>query len=380
MKTRMFTLIVICFTAFLTFWIFRDFQKKREASSTFHAIAKDTPLSVRHLFIAPEQLGIQAWDIGDFAAYQLRTNLGSKQISFHVAASGAKPGTDFWLKIRGFLQHNKVDIDFWRLVSVKSLAPGSESTEILLANGGIPFPIQRQPVFAYRVLLEPLGEENVQTAGGTFECQHYFAHLQAPDGSTLPLLELWANRCVPPLGIVRARWQDEVLELTEMQTQRLPEIPRILSKTIKESNSQLPYIAPPTTKETQHQQIKTPEGHLASVCAQCHDDGMGGKHLKLGSLAAISGFELDLTQALYHTYAAELSDPQHPLSLQLTSQRGEKVGAKQVRFTWEKGSFWVKSNTSGRLVLSLDEIANRENIRVITRKGRFVLNVSPTDS
>lgn len=380
MKTRMFTLIAICFTALLTFWIFLDFQKKQEASATFHAITKNTPLSVRHLFITPEQLGVQAWQLGDFAAYQLRTNTGCKQISFHIAALGRKPGNDFWLKIQGLRQYNKVDIDTWRLVSVKSLAPGSENAEALLASGGIPIPIQRQRVFPHRVLLEPLGEENLKTAGGTFKCQHYFAHLQAPDGSTLPLLELWANPRVPPLGIVRARWQDEVLQLAETQTQHLSEIPRMLSKTIKGSNSQLPQIPTPSTKETQHQQTKVSQGNLASVCTQCHDATIGGKHLKLASLTAISGSELDLTQALYHTYAAELSEPQNPLLLQLTSHRRERLGSKRVRFTWEKGSFWIKSDTSGRLVLSLDEITNRGNIRVTTGKGRCVLNVSPTSS
>ena len=378
MKTRMLTLIIICITALLTFWMFLDFQKKRKTVSIFHTIVSDAPLSARHLFISPEQLGIHAWNLGDFAAYQLKTNTDRKQITFGVAAQPESPSpNEFWLRVEGLVRFNKVNVDLWRLLSVKSLRPGSESAEVLFAKGAVPFLRQQQRFPPYPVILEPVGEVNVKTESGSFKCQHYFAHLQAPDGSTAPLLELWANSSVLPLGIVRARWRDEVLELVQTRAQPLRDIPEMLSKTIRQRNSQV--STTPPLKETVRHQAEVSEFPSASVCTQCHDGNIGGKHLKLEALTVISGLELDLTHALYHTYAALLAHPHNHLSLQSISQQGHLLSAERVQFTWAKGSFSVsvKTNLLKRLVFSLDEIAHKGNIRVTTTKGRLLLNATP---
>lgn len=113
-----------------------------------------------------------------------------------------------------------------------------------------------------------------------------------------------------------------------------------------------------------------------SVCTHCHDSDIGGKHLKLESLTALSGLELDLTHAPYHLYAAELARPHNQLSLQLLSPQGKRLASEPVRFTWAKGSFWVTTTPAGRLVMALDEIAHQNNIRVTTRPFRVVLNAS----
>ena len=219
-----------------------------------------------------------------------------------------------------------------------------------------------------------LGEENIKTSIGILKCQHYFVQLHPPDGSPEPLLELWANGSIPPLGIVRARWRDEVLELVEIRTQP-SDIPEMLSKTIKgKFISPVPHIAALPTKENKRDKTKVSGSPLASVCAQCHDGDIGGKHLKLESLTTVSGIELALTQVLYHYYTANLVHPHDYLLLQLISQRGKRLTSKPVRFAWAKGSFWVKTDLSGRLVLSLDEIAHQANIRVATRQGKLVLN------
>ena len=375
MKNRVLTSIIVCITALLTFWVFLDFQKKQKAVSAFHTIVNDAPLSVRHLFISPEQLGVHAWNLGDFAMYQLKTNTDRKQIIFHVAAQPEHPVPDqFWLRVAGLVRFKKVNIDLWRLLSAKSLRPGSESAEVLFPSGAIPFLLQQQRFPPYPVLLDLVGEVNVKTANGTFKCQHYFAHLQAPDGSAAPLLELWTNSSVRPLGIVRARWRDEVLELIQTQTQTLYDVSEILSKTIKGRN-----FATPVLKKTEHYLADVSDFRSANVCTQCHDGSIGGKHVKLETLTIISGVELDLTQALYHPYAAQLAYPYNHLSLQPISQRGQRLSAEPVRFTWTRGSFSVsvKANLLNRLVFSLDEIAHQGNIRLTTTEGRLILNASP---
>ena len=249
-------------------------------------------------------------------------------------------------------------MDIWKSLDVESLRPGSETAEFFLAQHAIPFRLGERPVWPYPVFLEHVGEENVETPIGTFKCQHYFAALQSPDGNHKPLLELWANPSVLPLGIVRARWQDEVLELVETQVSTPLEVPEMLAKMM---NSH-------TVKNAE-----TADDQFASVCTQCHEGKIGGKHLKLESFTALSGVELALGESLYHYYTAGLTEADKPLALFLTSKEDKQ---KQVRFTWAKGSFWVKSDAFGRLVLSLDEIAHQGNVRVATPKGRLVLSVS----
>lgn len=237
MRKSLLPLIAFCIIGLLTFGIFLDFKKKWKVVSTFHTIVSNAPLQKRCLFISPAQLGIQTWDLGDFAEYQLKTNTVSKQISFHVAANKKTHSSDkFWLKIEGLARFNEMDVDFWYLLSVNSLLPESDSDTVIFPRSAVPFFRQQHRYTPYPVLLTRAGEVNVETSSGTFKCQHYFAYLLAPDGSRKPLLELWANSSVRPLGIVRARWRDEVLELVRRQNQPSYEISEILSKTIKGSN------------------------------------------------------------------------------------------------------------------------------------------------
>ena len=363
---------MICITALLTLWISTDFKKKWKEAESFHSIVSNASLSTRHLLIAPERLGVHTWNLGDSATYQLKTNTKSKQISFHVAAeAGNISPNQFWLRVKGLIPVNGVNIDLWRLLSVKTLRPGSESAEVLFATGAIPFTIQ-QRVPQYPVLLKLVGEERVETASGIFKCQHYFAQVQSPDESTVPLLELWANPSVSPLGIVRARWRDEVLELVQIEKKMLVDIPEMLSKTIESHSPQVAHITSGTKPERQN--VKVAGAPSASVCSQCHDGNIGGKHLKLESLTKLSGVAFNLTQALYHTYTAKLARPHNRLALQLISPKGKPMGSEQMRFNWSKGSFWVETTSSGRLVLSLDEIAHQGNVRVATSKGRLTLN------
>ena len=220
MKNRLLTVIAFGIIGLLTLGIFLDFKKKWKVISTFHTIVGNAPLHRRCLFISPAQLGVHAWDLGDFAAYQLKTNIVSKQISYHVAGNKKTHSPDkFWLKIEGLARFNEVDVDFWHLLSVNSLLPESESDTLIFPRSAVPFFGQQHRYTPYPVLLTPAGEVNVKTSSGIFKCQHYFAYLLAPDGSREPLLELWSNSSVRPLGIVRARWRDEVLELVHRQHQ-----------------------------------------------------------------------------------------------------------------------------------------------------------------
>lgn len=363
MKNRILMLTIVCLTVVLTFWVFLNFQHRWRTSIAFQAITKNAPISTRHLFVAPSELGIHTWNIGDAAVYELKTNILRRQISFHVSAqASAQFNSEFWLTTKGLLRYNGTDIDIWRLLSLSSLRPGSERAEFLFARGAVPFSIPQRHLPAYSVILKYIGDENIETPIGVFKCKHYFVQLQAPEGHSAPLLELWANPKVLPIGIVRARWRDQVLDLVEIQKQPRPKIPEMLSETIEA-----------TQRKSSHK-VKIPEP-AASVCIQCHKSEIGGTALKQGSLTTLSSTEFVLTQALYHHHAAKLVHPQEPLLLQLTSQRGQPLVSRSVRFTWAKGSFRVKTNLDGHVVLSLDENAYQNNIRVVPEKGYLILNV-----
>lgn len=359
MKNRLLTLTVICLTALLTFWVFLSFRKKESDATAFQSIVANKSLSFRHLFIAPEQLGVDTWNVGDYSRYRLETNTYLRDISFHVAAPMDKVSHEKWLRTSGILDINGTDIEVWRLLNAQSIRPGSSEAEILFANGAIPFYIQQQGAGTYPVYLEHVGEKDVKTAIGIFRCQHYFARLGSPDGHYEPLLELWANASVAPLGIVRARWQDEILELVETQTKYPFEIPEMVAE----------MISGPDAENAQ-----TRVAHSKSDCSNCHDSGVGGNYLKQETFLAVSGEQLDITESLYHYRNSELFRPDDLLGLRLRHQRGKQPASDEIRFTWEKGSFKVKPGIVGQVVVSLDEIAHEGNIHVTADKGTLILH------
>ncbi|MXV84379.1 hypothetical protein F4Z98_13540, partial [Candidatus Poribacteria bacterium] len=65
MKVRILYASIIGITGILTILIFFDFYKQWKATEDFQI--ERVPLSVRHLFIAPEQLKIEDWQVGESA-------------------------------------------------------------------------------------------------------------------------------------------------------------------------------------------------------------------------------------------------------------------------------------------------------------------------
>lgn len=358
MKNCLLTLTVICLTALLTFWVFLGFRKKESDATAFQSIVANKSLSFRHLFIAPEQLGVDTWNIGDYSRYRLETNTYSSDISFHVAAAVDKVSHKKWLRTSGIMDMNETDVEVWRLLNAESIRPGS-GAEMLFANGAIPFHIQQRDAETYPVYLEHIGEEDVKTTIGTFRCQHYFARLGSPDGHYEPLLELWANASVAPLGIVRARWQDEVLELVEMQVGYTFNIPEILTQMM-------------SIQDTKNTETKVTDSK--SDCSNCHEGSVGGEHLKQETFLAISGERLDVTESLYHYRRSDLFRADDFLGFRLRRQRDKHPASDKIRFTWEKGSFKVKPDIVGQVVVSLDEIAHEGKIHAVVDKGTLILH------
>ena len=350
MKATVLYSSIICIACLSTLLIFQDFRKKREAAEAFHGIVHNTPLNMRLMFIAPEQIKVENWEVGESSVYHLKTNAESKQLAFHVAARDAKGGDQFWLRSDGFLQFNEVEFELWRLLDKTNLRPGSEKRGFFFPHNGIPVSLPSLKYPSTPIILEELGNEVLVTPVGALECQHFLAYIRSPDAELEPFVELWTNPAIHPLGLVRARWREAFLDLVEVNRKKVPKIPPVLLSEFDRNT------------------------HLDGSCSRCHANGIGGKDLKLESIDWLSGTELNLTDAPFHYREAKIHKPGDLIPLQPTEESGRAGRRTLVRFSWEKGSFWVKPNEKGILKLSLDAIAHQGNITVQTRTGRLGLD------
>ena len=350
MKIRVLYGSIVCITCLFTLLIFQDFRKQREVTEAFHGIVHDTPLNMRLMFIAPEEIKVENWQVGESSVYHLKTNSESKKLAFHVTARNAKGGDQFWLRSDGFLKFNEVEFELWRLLDKTNLRPGSEKRGFFFPHNGIPVSLPYLRFPSNPVILKELGNEVLVTPVGTFECQHLLAHIRSPHGELEPFLELWTNPAIHPMGLVRAQWRDAFLDLIEVNSKKVPKIPQVL---LSEFDRDLP---------------------LDGSCSRCHSNGVGGKDLKLESIDWLSGIELNLTDAPFHYRQAKIHKPVDLIPIQLIEESGRAGRRTLVRFSWKKGSFWVKPDEKGTLKLSLDAIAYQSDITVQTRTGRLGLD------
>lgn len=356
MKFRIVLLIIICITGILTYKVFINFQERWQSIEVFQGGIIKSPLSVRHLFIHPKELGVDKWFPGDTAAYQLETNRErkiekeNKEISFQVVTQGSETNEQYWMRINGHLKFNDVDVAVWRFLNENSLHPENEIDGFIYPEGTFLLPFFSPMFPRHPIFLEKIGEALVETPVGVFACQHYFVQVRSPNGKLVPLLELWANPSVRPLGIVQARWRGETLKLVKLETSNLTKIPDVIS-------------------EGSRQQKIREQG-----CVQCHHEAIGGKALQFLSMGSLSASALNITQCLFHYYQSELVKVEDPVQFQLLSE-AKRDDLRMIQFAWKKGSFWVKANPHGGLILALDDVASQGNIHVIPRTGRLVLNL-----
>lgn len=236
-------------------------------------------------------------------------------------------------------------------MSRTSLRPGNETDGFFSPGPPFLFPLSPTIFPAYPVLLEKLGTEIVKTPLGKFKCQHYFVRIRSPSGKLQPLLEVWAHPEARPLGIVRARWRDETLNLVELKAALPIKIPKGLSAT------------------------RNKKPIREGGCLQCHHQGMGGRNLTFRSKYRLSGIQVNLTECLFHYYQTGLIQASDPIRLQIHSKSGRIAFRELVEFRWKKGSFWVNTNQSGQLTLFLDAFASQGNLRAMPRTGSLVLNL-----
>ena len=189
--------------------------------------------------IAPIQLDVNSWQIGDYASYrhwrkESSTSDGSlfdREVGFHVIGDLEDAGSHgYWLKKTGFPTSRTGSMDIYRWVTVHDL-------RITQKNRRYDFPRNHSPIRFTRcdqtsiplAKLVKLGEEKIETEAGTFECIHYRAELRPNRNS----LEIWASAAAPPLGIVRVRSQTTILELMSFGQETEIKVPKLIQPLIE---------------------------------------------------------------------------------------------------------------------------------------------------
>lgn len=341
---------------FLTYKGFMDFHQRWSKAADFEYIVHTSTLPIRCLFIEPDQIGVKAWYIGDYSLYKLKSNTENMLISFQVVSSVQdQHGKNLhWIRSTGLKRlYKPADIELWRLVRKRSFQRNDVVKSFDYVKGFIPVPNAPRvlPAPSHKTVLNKIGAEVVETEVGFIHCNRYLASLVSADGDSKPLLELWTNPEVRPLGIARARWQDAHLEIVKMEPPASWELPKVLNT-----------------------QLEMKKSDSDNLCIQCHVDSIGGIDVKIyESGYTLNGAEIDLTQSLFHQLQSGMIDIGDSLGLVVMPKYNRRGLDKFVQFAWRKGSFWVKSNEEDEVRLSMDAVLHEGHLRAIPHHGRLVL-------
>ena len=191
--------------------------------------------------IAPMQLGVDSWQIGDYARYRYRRKqapngnqlLFDREVGFHIIDELGKFGTHgYWMRKTGFSPSRGVPMDIYRYVTVHDLRITPKNPKYEFLRNYFPMLLEfcDQAAIPFAKLVK-LGKEVVETEAGTFECIHYRAEL-GPNRNRR-VLEVWASPTVPPLGIVRVRSKTEMLDLTWFGQDTEITVPKIFQPVIE---------------------------------------------------------------------------------------------------------------------------------------------------
>ena len=201
--------------------------------------------------IAPMQLGVEYWQIGDYAKYQYSQGLSQQQPLSTLSAPDTEDGPNFstktltfhiidelstadsrqyWLKITGMFSFRNIPVDIYQLGNPVDMRITPENRRYKFLQNYFPSKVEylNQSAFPTAQLVK-LGYDEIETKAGRFKCIRYQVDL----GPKLPPQEIWVNPKVRPLGIVRAKSQDEIMELTAFGQETAITIPKLIQPVIQ---------------------------------------------------------------------------------------------------------------------------------------------------
>ena len=229
-------LISTCLAAVLLFAIMRVPQEKQGAKIRD---CSDRGFEYDLNLISPAQLGVNRWQVGDYARYRHQRKqfpnrdkfIFDREVGFHIIGDLEKSGSrGYWLKKTGFSYFRTIPKDIYRYVTIHDLRITPKNPRYSIQKNYIPFKFKScdQEAISLAKLVR-LGEETIETEAGTFECIHYRVELM-PDR---PPLEIWASSGIPIFGIVRVRSQSDTLELVSFGQDMDIRVPKLIQPVIK---------------------------------------------------------------------------------------------------------------------------------------------------
>ena len=240
-------LISSCFALAILFFV-NESQNAQVETSHIPLDSGDFRYSLN--LIAPKKLGVDRWQVGDYAQYRYRKlkpqmfllpvsnvnaeemfDASAKSVTFHVIDElKTSDAHDYWLRVRGMVSYREIPCDIYQLGLPNDIRLSEKNRRYELIQNYVPAKISHYDQDGIPLAkLVKLGEVEIETEAGRFECIHYRVEL----GQNLPMLEIWANPKIRPLGIVRVQSQDEVLELTSFGQKTEIEIPKIMQPIIQ---------------------------------------------------------------------------------------------------------------------------------------------------
>ena len=336
----------------LTYKVFMDFRGRWSKAADFEYIVRDATLPIRCLFIEPDQLGVKEWHEGDYSRYKLKSNTEDLLISFQIVSSVEDQNGKklHWIRSTGLKPSG---IEYWRLVNQRSFQQKDKVKSFDYVDGSIPVPNTRgkPPALSHKTVLNKIGTEVIETEVGLIHCNRYLASLVSEDGESEPLLELWVNPNVRPLGIIRARWRDTYLEIVERKLPSSWDLPKVLNT-----------------------QLEMKKSDSDNMCLQCHVDSIGGKDVRIYNAGyVLNGAEIDLTESLFHQLQSGMIHTGDFLQLIVIPKHWRRGQDQFVQFAWGKGRFWVKSDERDKVTFSMDATLFEEHLRAIPHQGRLGL-------
>lgn len=191
--------------------------------------------------IAPMQLGVSRWEIGDYARYRYCRKrkwdsqqwLFDREVGFHIIDELEKSGTHgYWMRKTGFSPKRGVPMDIYRYATVGELRITPQNPRYEYLRNFFPMLLEFCDQAAIPLAkLVKLGKETIETEAGVFNCIHYRAELIL--NRKRRVLEIWSSPAIPPLGIVRVRSETDLLELMSFGKDPDITIPKLIQPVIE---------------------------------------------------------------------------------------------------------------------------------------------------
>lgn len=328
-----------------SFAAFQQFQQRWLRVRAFNAITKAGPLEIRHLFASPQALNVAAWQDGDAATYESKSGHKTRRVSYSVIKTDQT-----LLAMIGRIDLNGVNAALVRAVSESDIRMGAEKKSWLAFDDRTVSPFAAQAPLNLQLVYERIGSEVLACGELQLPTDRFHVSAISASGDRTPFMRLWVNSKIRPLGIARAEWRDESIQL--------------VSWGVNDTN---------TRPDRSLRSLPWNQFTGNNICASCHGTRPFGAFTVHGPNIS-SARSLDLTTAFYHARAAGVVDAD-PMYVARSTQSGDFV-----QFKTGHGSLRARIAPPDSFSFSFDPIMTRAHVVITSATGPITVSARPQDS